>query len=137
MFVYPDRDISRFGWVSAGMLQNQRSQTRYCRARKSMMGICGGVKNPIHVGWRGVAQAGLSDYGTIANNWIIFNQSTNPTIPAHGGGLAILGASPDRTLPNGQECGNTGSDADCPPGLPGAGPLVATWRGSVFQCSAE
>ena len=66
----------------------------------------------------GVSHIGFSDFGSIANNWILFNQSTNPTLPTHGGGLGVLGASPDRTLPNGLECGNTASDADCPPGLP-------------------
>ena len=50
----------------------------------------------------GVAHAGFSNNGTIKNNWILFNQSQSPTIPTHGGGIAVLGASPDRTLVNGQ-----------------------------------
>ena len=66
----------------------------------------------------GVAHSGFINNGTIKNNWILFNQSQSPTIPTNGGGLAILGASPDRTLPNGLECGNTAADLDCPPGLP-------------------
>ena len=49
------------------------------------------------------------------NNWILFNQSTNPTLPTNGGGIVIAGAEFDRTLPNGSECGTT-SDIDCPPG---------------------
>ena len=65
----------------------------------------------------GVAHSGFINNGTIKNNWIIFNQSQNPTIPTNGGGLGVLGASPDRTLPDGTECGNT-NDLDCPPGLP-------------------
>jgi hypothetical protein len=65
----------------------------------------------------GVAHSGFSNDGTIAHNWIIFNQSQNPTIPTNGGGLAVLGASPDRTLPDGTECGGV-TDQDCPPGLP-------------------
>jgi uncharacterized repeat protein (TIGR01451 family) len=68
----------------------------------------------------GVVHSGFTNDGTIAHNAIIFNQSTSPTIPTNGGGLAILGASPDRTFtsgPNaGQECGSV-SDADCPPAL--------------------
>ena len=68
----------------------------------------------------GVVHSGFSNDGTIANNTIIFNQSQSPTIPVNGGGLAILGASPDPTFtsgPNaGQECGSV-NDADCPPGL--------------------
>ena len=47
----------------------------------------------------------------------LFNQSQSPTIPVNGGGLGVLGASPDRTLPDGTECGSV-TDADCPPGLP-------------------
>ncbi|HZV54460.1 MAG TPA: choice-of-anchor Q domain-containing protein [Rhodocyclaceae bacterium] len=66
----------------------------------------------------GVAHAGFINDGVIARNWILFNQSQSATIPTNGGGLGILGASPDRTLPNGQECGNTAADLDCPPGLP-------------------
>jgi hypothetical protein len=65
----------------------------------------------------GVAHSGFINDGTIKNNWIVFNQSQSPTIPTNGGGLAVLGASPDRTLPDGTECGAT-TDVDCPPGLP-------------------
>jgi hypothetical protein len=68
----------------------------------------------------GVVHSGFTNDGTISHNSILFNQSTNPTIPTSGGGLAVLGASPDRTitLPDGTttECGAT-SDLDCPPGL--------------------
>ncbi len=78
----------------------------------------------------GAAQAGFSDFGSIANNTIVFNQSANPTIPTHGGGLAILGASPDRTFTNGIECGNNASDVDCPPGLP-----EGTGRGLVIDAN--
>jgi len=45
----------------------------------------------------GVAHAGFSNDGIISHNWIIFNQSQNPTIPTNGGGLAVLGAAPDAT----------------------------------------
>ncbi|MBI4695285.1 MAG: hypothetical protein HY749_14800 [Gammaproteobacteria bacterium] len=65
----------------------------------------------------GVAHVGFSNDGKIKNNQILFNQSQQATLPVNGGGLGILGASPDRTLPDGTECGAT-SDADCPPGLP-------------------
>ena len=86
----------------------------------------------------GVAHAGFSNNGTITHNAIIFNQSTNPTIPTHGGGLAILGASPDRTLPNGLECGNTAADADCPPGLPeGTGRNLLIDANLIMGNSAE
>jgi hypothetical protein len=64
----------------------------------------------------GVVHSGFSNDGTIAHNWILFNQSASPTIPTNGGGLAVLGAGVDRILPNGLECGST-TDQDCPPGL--------------------
>jgi hypothetical protein len=69
----------------------------------------------------GVGHIGFNWNGTISHNTIIFNQSNNPTIPAHGGGLLIGGASPDGFV-NGVECGTT-VDIDCTPGLAdGAGP---------------
>ncbi len=85
----------------------------------------------------GVAHQGFSYNGTISRNWIMFNQSANPTIPTHGGGLAILGAAPDRTLPNGLECGST-NDLDCPPGLSeGVGPGLVIDRNIVMGNTAE
>ncbi len=65
----------------------------------------------------GVAHSGFTNSGTIRNNWILFNQSQSPTIPTHGGGIAVIGAAPDRTLANGLECGDSAQDQDCPPGL--------------------
>ncbi|HKU27554.1 MAG TPA: hypothetical protein VJQ54_18930, partial [Candidatus Sulfotelmatobacter sp.] len=70
----------------------------------------------------GIGHLGFSYYGDIEHNSILFNQSTNPTIPANGGGLIIMGAAPDTTLPNGTECGSV-TDNDCVPGLSdGTGP---------------
>jgi hypothetical protein len=74
----------------------------------------------------GVVHSGFSYNGNISNNWILFNQSNNPTLPTNGGGLAVLNAAPDRTitLPDGTtiECGSV-NDQDCPPGLAeGTGP---------------
>ncbi len=46
----------------------------------------------------GVAHIGFSKNGNIPHNTILFNQSTNPTIPTNGGGLLIMGApDPDPT----------------------------------------
>jgi hypothetical protein len=71
----------------------------------------------------GVAQLGFVWHDVtdpnrgIQHNSILFNQSTNPTIPTNGGGLVIEG-TPD-TDP---VCG-TQPDQDCPPGLSdGTGP---------------
>jgi hypothetical protein len=73
----------------------------------------------------GVGQLGFSYNGDIEHNVIIFNQSTNPSIPANGGGLLIMGAAPDgTTIVNGvaTECGSV-TDNDCVPGLSdGVGP---------------
>jgi len=63
----------------------------------------------------GVQHLGLSFGGNISHNYIIYNQSSNPTLPTNGGGLIIEGANLDRQL-NGQECGSF-TDQDCPPGL--------------------
>jgi len=65
----------------------------------------------------GIAHLGFIYDGDIEHNTIIFNQSTNPTIPTNGGGIQVMG-TPD-TDP---VCG-TQLDADCPPGLSdGTGP---------------
>jgi hypothetical protein len=73
----------------------------------------------------GVVHLGFSYNGDIQHNAILFNQSTNPTIPTNGGGLIVMGAAPDgSTLVNGvvTECGSV-TDNDCVPGLSdGAGP---------------
>ncbi len=89
----------------------------------------------------GVMHAGFNTNGNISNNSIIFNQSMNPTIPTHGGGLLIEGAAPDRMIttgPNaGQECG-TINDLDCPPGLSeGAGPGLVINANLIMGNSAE
>ncbi len=67
----------------------------------------------------GVGHLGFSWNGDIEHNTIIFNQSTNPTIPANGGGLVVMG-TPDADI----VCnGNPNIDADCAPfGAPGGAP---------------
>jgi hypothetical protein len=57
----------------------------------------------------GVAHMGFSYNGDIEHNSILFNQSLNPTIPANGGGLLVMG-TPDIAPP----CGTT-TDQDCVP----------------------
>jgi hypothetical protein len=58
----------------------------------------------------GVSHIGFIKNGNIANNTIIFNQSTNPTITTNGGGLLVMGA-PDADPTN---CG-VSTDLDCVP----------------------
>lgn len=73
----------------------------------------------------GIAHLGFSYNGDISNNSILFNQSTNPTVPTSGGGLVVMGPAPDgQTIQNGVavECGSV-TDVDCVPGLSdGSGP---------------
>ncbi len=40
----------------------------------------------------GLGHIGFSYNGDIEHNTIIFNQSINPTIPANGGGIIVMGA---------------------------------------------
>jgi len=85
----------------------------------------------------GVAHVGFNANGNISNNYIVFNQSANPTIPTNGGGLAVFGAAPDRTLPDGTECG-AATDVDCSPGLSeGTGPNLVIDANLFVGNSAE
>ena len=85
----------------------------------------------------GVGHIGYSYNGDIEHNWIIFNQSTNPTIPANGGGLLVMGA-PD-TDPT---CGAT-TDQDCIPApnsitpSDGTGPSLVINANLILGNSAE
>jgi hypothetical protein len=55
----------------------------------------------------GVGHLGVSYFGDIEHNSILFNQSLNPTIPANGGGILIMGTPDVDTT-----CGGT-IDIDC------------------------
>jgi uncharacterized repeat protein (TIGR01451 family) len=83
----------------------------------------------------GLQHLGLSYNGQINNNYILFNQSTNPTLPTSGGGIVIEGANLDRML-NGTECGST-SDQDCPPGLSEGTGSVSLDGNLIYGNSAE
>jgi hypothetical protein len=64
----------------------------------------------------GIGHLGFSSNGDIEHNTIIFNQSLNPTIPANGGGILVMG-TPDVDvvcpLGNGTNPANP-LDLDCP-----------------------
>jgi len=75
----------------------------------------------------GVGHVGYSYNGDIEHNWIIFNQSTNPTIPANGGGLLVMGA-PDAD----PTCGAT-TDQDCIPAPSSITPSDGTGPGLVIN----
>jgi len=77
----------------------------------------------------GVAHHGFSWNGKIQNNWILFNQSINPSLVTNGGGLVVLGSKPDGPL---GEAGTAG-DVDVAPDLTdGIGPNLQI-RNNVFQ----
>jgi hypothetical protein len=76
----------------------------------------------------GVGHIGFSYNGDIEHNTIVFNQSTNPTIPANGGGLLIMGA-PDVD----QTCGIT-TDQDCV-SVPPVGPADGVGPGLVINAN--
>ena len=80
----------------------------------------------------GVAHMGFSFNGDIEHNSILFNQSLNPAIPTHGGGLMIMG-TPDAD----SVCG-LAADADCPPGFSdGIGPNLVVNANLIQGNAAE
>jgi hypothetical protein len=85
----------------------------------------------------GVGHMGFIWNGDIEHNQILFNQSLNPTIPANGGGLMVMGSPPDGNTPTGLECG-TVTDVDCVPGLSdGSGPGLVINANLIMGNAAE
>jgi hypothetical protein len=86
----------------------------------------------------GLAHEGFIYNGNISHNWILFNQSNNITLSTNGGGISVLGASPDGMTSTGVECGNTITDADCAPGLSdGVGPGLVIDSNLIMGNTAE
>ncbi len=84
----------------------------------------------------GMQQLGVSFNARIASNYILFNQTSNPTLPTSGGGIVIQAANEPRML-NGTECG-AATDYDCPPGLgEGTGPGLVIDANLILGNSAE
>jgi hypothetical protein len=77
----------------------------------------------------GLGHLGFSKMGDIEHNSILFNQSTNPTIPANGGGVIVMG-TPDADPP----CGAT-TDADCVPPLGSVGPSDGIGPGLLINAN--
>jgi hypothetical protein len=88
----------------------------------------------------GFAHLGFSYNGNIDHNSILFNQSTNPTVPSNGGGIVIMGAAPDGSPAGsapGTECGSV-TDVDCAPGLSdGTGPGLVINANLIMGNAAE
>ncbi len=80
----------------------------------------------------GLIHLGFSYNGDIEHNSILFNQSTNPTIPTNGGGIAVLGAPDTDPI-----CG-AAPDGDCPPGVSdGTGPNLNINANLIMGNAAE
>jgi hypothetical protein len=77
----------------------------------------------------GLGHLGFSYNGDIEHNAFLFNQSTNPTIPANGGAMVIMGA-PDVD----PTCGIT-TDQDCVPPLGSVGPSDGAGPGLVINAN--
>ena len=85
----------------------------------------------------GIAQLGFSYNGDIEHNAILFNQSTNPTIPTNGGGIIIMTTAPDGSTAAQPECGSV-TDVDCAPGLgDGTGPGLIINANLIMGNAAE
>jgi len=81
----------------------------------------------------GVAHFGFSYNGDISHNWVLFNQSNNPTLPTYGGGIIAQGVPPDGTF-----CENAAADQDCAPELSdGAGPGLKIDGNLILGNTAE
>ena len=86
----------------------------------------------------GFGHLGFSYNGDIEHNTFLFNQSTNPTIPANGGGLIVMGA-PDAD----PVCPGAAADTDClvaPSAVTpsdGIGPLLTINANLIMGNSAE
>ncbi|RDK02899.1 choice-of-anchor Q domain-containing protein [Paraburkholderia lacunae] len=81
----------------------------------------------------GVAHFGFSYNGDISHNWVLFNQSNNPTLPTYGGGVIAQGVPPDGTF-----CENATVDVDCAPELSdGVGPGLLIDGNLIMGNTAE
>ena len=88
--------------------------------------VCGNLSNG---DGGGVGHLGFSKNGAIEHNSILFNQSTNPTIPANGGGLIVMG-TPDVD----PTCGAT-TDQDCVSPLGAVGPSDGIGPGLLINAN--
>jgi hypothetical protein len=92
--------------------------------------ICGNISSG---DGGGVSHFGFSYNGDISHNWVLFNQSNNPTLPTYGGGIVAQGVPPDGTY-----CENAAIDIDCAPSLTdGAGPGLVIDSNLLIGNTAE
>ncbi len=77
----------------------------------------------------GLGHLGFSWNGDIEHNTVVFNQSLNPTIPANGGGMVIMG-TPDQD----PVC-STANDSDCVSAPSSIGPSDGVGPGLVINAN--
>jgi hypothetical protein len=77
----------------------------------------------------GLGHLGFSWNGDIEHNTVIFNQSLNPTIPANGGGLVIMGT------PDADPTCSTANDADCVSAPASVGPSDGVGPGLLINAN--
>jgi hypothetical protein len=78
----------------------------------------------------GLGHLGVSYNGDIEHNTVIFNQSINPTIPANGGGMIVMGA-PDAD----PTCTGAAADVDCLTAPGAVGPSDGIGSGLVINAN--
>ena len=88
--------------------------------------VCGNLSNG---DGGGLGHLGFSKNGHIEHNSILFNQSTNPTVPTNGGGVIVMG-TPDAD----PTCGAT-TDQDCVSPLGQIGPSDGVGPGLVINAN--
>jgi hypothetical protein len=88
--------------------------------------VCGNLSNG---DGGGLGHLGFSKNGDIEHNSILFNQSTNPTIPTNGGGIVVMG-TPDAD----PTCGAT-TDQDCVSPLGALAPSDGIGPGLVINAN--
>jgi len=88
--------------------------------------VCGNLSNG---DGGGLGHLGYSKNGDIEHNSILFNQSTNPTIPTNGGGIVVMG-TPDAD----PACGST-TDQDCVSPLGALAPSDGIGPGLVINAN--
>src|SRR5256885_4527476 len=125
MFSAPWSSISSFFFFSS-----RRRHTRFdCEFRRVLFRSSSGDGG-------GLIHGGFSKNGLISHNSILFNQSTNPTIPANGGGIVIMG-TPDVDPP----CSTVDQDCLSAPNLigpsDGAGPGLVIDANLIMGNAAE
>ncbi len=86
----------------------------------------------------GVGHLGLSYDGTIEHNSIMFNQTSNPSVATHGGGIGVISSAANSTAPTLPSCANNVNGGECPHQLwDGTGPNLKINANLIMGNHAE